>query len=414
MLKTRFYRTGRAALAILCATAGATVSTSVNAACDTQNSFRLDWDSQAAGSISKSTPIVYNVTNGAGASALVTLSFSGDTADIATLNFGGTVGAVETPYIGAINVGGLASSSEKTLTIGAIFDGYQSSIDSNVDVAVVTLAFGVAVRDVQFTVLDIDYFAGQFRDWLKITGTGPGGTFIPAISSPFGNDNAGNPGQTSPGVALIGPYTATAPNTGSSEIIGNGSSDSTQNYGNITARFAQPVTSVQLRYANGPEAYMSGAPGQQAISIHDISFCPMPDLVLQKTAAPLVTAAGDPARFEAPGSDVLYSLTVSNNGGSAVDANTIILDDLLPGQVSFYNGDIDDAGPLTTNYEFDAGSSGLTLGSGNLSFSNNGGGSYAYSPVSGYDAAVNAIRLRPQGSMAPNSSFTIRFRAQVN
>ena len=43
----------------------------------------------------------------------------------------------------------------------------------------------------------------------------------------------------------------------------------------------------------------------------------------------------------------------------------------------------------------------------------NGGGSYAYSPASGYDAAVNAIRLAPQGTMAPNSTFTIRFRAQV-
>ena len=413
MLGAAASRSSSAAALACCAMACALLPATAQASCNSQNSFKLDWDTQETGSISKSTPIVYTVTNGAGASTLVTLSFSGDTADIATLNFGGAVGTVQTPYIGAINVGGLASSTEKTLTIGAIFDGYQSSVDSNADVAVVNLAFGVAVRDIQFTVLDIDYFAGQFRDWLKITGTGPGGTFVPAISSPFGNDNVGNPGQTSPGVALIGPYTATVPTTSSSEIIGNGSSDSTQDYGNITARFAQPVTSVQLRYANGPEAYMSGEPGQQAIGIHDISFCPLPDLVLQKTAAPLVTTAGDPARFNSPGSDVLYSLTVSNNGGSAVDANSIILDDMLPGQVSFYNGDIDGAGPLTTAYEFDAGSSGLTLGVSNLSFSNNGGGSYAYSPASGYDAAVNAIRLAPQGTMAPNSTFTIRFRAQV-
>lgn len=397
----------------LCAVTSALMSTPAHASCDAQNSLKLDWDSQATGSISVSTPQVYTVSNAAGASISVTVSFAGDTANIATVNFGGTVGTVATPYIGVINVGGLASSNEKTLTVGAIFDTFQSNIDSNTDVAVVNLTFGVAVRDVQFTVLDIDDAASQFRDWIKITGAGPGGTFVPTISSPFGNNNGSSPGQTAPGVALIGPYTATSPNFGNSEIVGNGSSDSSQNYGNIAASFAQPVTSVQLRYANGPAAYVSGTPGQQAIGIHDISFCPMPVLALAKTSAPLVTNATDPARFNAPGSEVLYALTVSNTGGSAVDASTIVLDDVLPGQVAFYNGDIDGAGPLTTNYEFDAGASGLTLGASNLSYSNNGGSSYAYSPVSGYDTAVNAVRLRPQGAMAPNSTFTVRFRAQI-
>lgn len=406
-LRSRLAGAGLSAL--ICATA----PTYAYASCDAQNSFILDWDSQPTGSLSKSTPINYTVTNLAGASTLVTLSFGGDTANITTVDFGGTVGAVATPYVGTVNVGGLASSSEKTLSIGAIFDTFQSNIDSNVDVAVVNFTFGVPVRDVQFTVLDIDYTASQFRDWIKITGTGPGGTFVPAISSPFGNNNSSNPGQTSPGVALIGPYTASVPNFGSSEIVGNGTSSSVQNYGNITASFAQPVTSIQLRYANGPAAYMSGTPGQQAIGIHDISFCPMPNLSLTKTSAPYISTAGDPASFNAPGSDVLYSLTVSNTGGSPVDASTIILDDSLPGQVSFYNGDIDGAGPLTTNYEFVAGSSGLTLANGNLAFSNNGGSSYGYTPISGYDTAVNAIRLRPQGTMAANSSFTIRFRAQI-
>lgn len=413
MLGTGLGQGSSKAVVAFCATALALLPASAQASCDAQNSFKLDWDNQATGSISTNTPIVYPLTNTAGASTSVTLSFAGDTANIATVNFGGAIGTIATPYIGVINVGGLASSSEKTLTIGAIFDTLQSNIDSNTDVAAVNLAFGVAVRDIQFTVLDIDYAEAQFRDWIKITGSGPGGAFVPTIASPFGNNNGASPGQTAPGVALIGPYTATAPNFGNSEIVGNGSSDSSQNYGNITVSFAQPVTSVQLRYANGPAAYGSGTPGQQAIGIHDISFCPMPVLALAKTSAPLVTTATDPARFNAPGSDVLYALTVSNTGGSAVDASTIVLDDVLPGQVSFYNGDIDGAGPLTANYEFDAGSSGLTLGTSNLSYSNNGGSSYIYSPVSGYDTAVNALRLRPQGTMAPNSTFTIRFRAQI-
>ena len=401
------------AIRMLFALASCSVSGQALAACDAQNTFKLDWDTKATGAISKSVPINYIVTNAAGASTTVTLSFSGDTANIVTFNFGGTTGTVSTPYIGIANVGGLSSSTEKTLSVGTKFDTFQSNISSNIDVLAVNFAFGVAVRDIQFSILDIDYASPNIRDWLKITGTGPGGSFIPTISSPYGRNNVSNPGQTLPGVAVIGPYSASAPNAANSEIVGNGSSNSNQNFGNVTASFAQPVTSVQVRYANGPAAYVSGTPAKQAISIHDVSFCPMPNLALAKTAAPFVTTAGDPARFNSPGSDILYSLTVSNTGGSAVDTNTIILDDVLPGKVSFFNGDIDGAGPLTTNFEFVAGSSGLTLGTGNLSFSNNGGSSYGYSPISGYDTAVNAVRLSPQGIMAANSSFTIRFRAQI-
>lgn len=403
----------RARLAAICATAGCLAPVPVQASCDSQNSFKLDWDSQATGTISSSVPQVYAVTNGAGASTSVTLSFGGETSALAGFNFGSSAGFVTTPYIGVTNTGGLASSTEKTLGLAVGFGTLQSNIDSNVDVLVINFSFGVAVRDVQFTVLDLDSALLSSTDWIKVNGTGPSGSLVPAITSPFGNNNSTNPGQTAPGVAVIGPSTAVSPNTGSKEVYGNGDATNTQNYGNVTASFAQPVSSVQVRFGNGPYSSLLGLLATQSFSIHDVSFCPMPTLALAKTASPFVTTAGDPARFDAPGSDVLYALTVSNTGGSPVDGNSIILDDLLPGQMSFYNGDIDDAGPLTTNYEFVPGSSGLTLATGNLTYSNNGGSSYAYSPSSGYDAAVNAIRLKPQGTMAANSSFTIKFRAQV-
>lgn len=396
-----------------CAAAGALNPAPALASCDGTNAYKLDWDTQTTGTISSSVPQVYTVTNGAGSSTSVTLSFAGETSAFVGFNFGSAAGFVNTPYIGVTNTGGLASSTEKTLGLAVGFGTLQSNIDSNVDVLVVNFTFGVAVRDVQFTILDIGSGLLSYTDWIKINGTGPSGALVPTITSPFGNNNSTNPGQTAPGVAVIGPSTAVSPNTGNKEVYGNGSSTNTQNYGNVTASFAQPVTSVQVRFGNGPYSSLLGLLAQQAISIHDVSFCPMPALALAKTSSPFVTTAGDPARFNSPGSDVLYALTVSNTGGSPVDANSIVLDDLLPGQASFFNGDIDGAGPLTTNYEFVAGSSGLTLATGNLTYSNNGGSSYVYAPASGYDAAVNAIRLKPQGTMAANSSFTIKFRAQV-
>ena len=153
--------------------------------------------------------------------------------------------------------------------------------------------------------------------------------------------------------------------------------------------------------------------GQQAIGIQSISYCPMPVLSVTKASTPFSTTGTDPNRFNIPGADVLYTLTVSNSNSSPVDVGSMILSDPLPSAMTFYNGDIDDAGPLTTNFEFTPGSSGLTFTGVNLGYSNNGGSTYAYSPAAGYDAAVNAIRLNPQGTMAANSSFSIKFRTRI-
>jgi hypothetical protein len=76
-------------------------------------------------------------------------------------------------------------------------------------------------------------------------------------------------------------------------------------------------------------------------------------------------------------------------------------------------------GPLA----FAAGSSGLSYSftslsnaSDDLSFSNNNGASFTYTPVAnadGVDPNVTHIRINPKGSMAPGSSFTINLRAMV-
>lgn len=139
----------------------------------------------------------------------------------------------------------------------------------------------------------------------------------------------------------------------------------------------------------------------------------MPLLTVAKTSAPYVTALADPNRFNIPGADIAYSLTVTNSNSSPLDLNGTVLTDILPANVIFRNSDYDDAGPLTTNFEFLAGSSGLTMAAANLSYSNNSGATYAFAPSAGYDSNVNAVRINPQGTMAANSSFTIRFRTQI-
>jgi uncharacterized repeat protein (TIGR01451 family) len=379
------------------------------AACDAANRYTLDWDAQATGTISKAVTTNFAANNPLGASQTIGVSFGGDTADISTVT------GITTPYIGVVNTGGLPSATTKTLSIGTIFQTHATDIDSNTDVVSVTFSFAAPVRDVTFTVLDIDYTANQFSDWIKISGSFGSSTYVPAITGAYGNNNSAAPGlATTPSVTWIGPATAYGFALVSGQIFGDGASSATQDYGNVTASFAQPVTAVTLRYANGPGQITTGAVGQQMISIHDISFCPMPAVSVAKTSTPFVTAAGDPRRFALPDSDMIYALTVTNTGGSPIDAGGLQLIDLLPPQLRFYNGDIDDAGPLTGPYEFIAGTSGLSFGSANASYSNSGGASYGYTPVAGYDPAVNALRLVPVGSMAANSSFTIRFRARIN
>ena len=383
--------------------------------CTASEQFTLNWNTQTQGAQGTGTQN-YGAADGLGHSEVVTVSYNGDIGAFQPVAFGGAIGTITTPYIGVVNTGGVAAT-DSTLTLGTIFSAFQTNIDSATNSIGIRFTFSKPVREIRFTMLDIDYTANQFRDWIKVTGISPtAGTVTPLLSSPYGsNNNQTNPGQTAPATSVIGPYTSTVPNFSASESVGNtGNSTNIQDYGNITASFAQPVTQVDIRYANGPSAYMTGTPGQQAISIHKLFFCTMPQLAMAKTVTPWsnpITGTVNPKMI--PGGDVIYTLTVTNNGGSPVDLSTTVLTDPIASNLIFYNGDIDDAGPLTTNYDFSSATSGLSFSAASLTYSNNGGATYAYAPTAGYDSAVNALRFAPTGSMAANSSFTLKFRARI-
>ena len=81
----------------------------------------------------------------------------------------------------------------------------------------------------------------------------------------------------------------------------------------------------------------------------------MPAIAIAKTSAPYITTAGSPDRFNAPGSDVAYTLTVTNSGGSPVDLSSLVLTDILPANVTFYNGDYNAGSPGMGPFELTAG-----------------------------------------------------------
>lgn len=127
--------------------------------------------------------------------------------------------------------------------------------------------------------------------------------------------------------------------------------------------------------------------------------------------------------YAIPGSDVVYTITVENTGSGAVDNNTMFIADAMPPEAIFYNGDIDDGGPLTDSVVFTSTGSGLTFDPlTDLAFSNAAArptsfAACTYSPAAGYDPDVTYICLNPKGTFnggsLANSEFSIDFRAQI-
>lgn len=374
-----------------------------HAVCPAANQFNFDFSTPAAATLAYGSTFTYTATSTTLGNANFTAGFTQN--GVTSTTVGGEV----RPNLSASHNGG---GTTRALVVGGVLSARTANITTNTRVMVTTFTFPTPVRDVSILMHDVDFTNNQFRDWIDIVGTNGATTYIPALTTPFGQiNNTANLTNASSSLKL-GP-SATAPATTIQQAVGTGVSGNNSNTGNLSLSFIQPVTSVQIRYGNFPLQAGETVTGQQAFAISTVSWCPLPQLTFAKTSAPFITAAADPRRFNAPGSDVLYSLTLTNSNSSPVDLNQVIFTDPLPAQVSFFNGDIDDAGPLTTNFEFIAGASGLTFAAGNLTYSNNGGTSYVYTPAAGVDPLVNAIRLNPQGVMAANSSFTLRFRARI-
>lgn len=374
------------------------------ASCSSADQYNFSFATQAAATLNYANNYTYTATSAALGNQNFTVSWT-------TNGLSSTVaGGEQMPAITGLVTDGTVA---RNLVVGGIFSGRTASVSASSRVVVTRFTFPVPIRDFSVQVNDVDYASNQFRDWLQINGIKGATSYDPSLATPFGTTNgASGPHSNASSSQLVGatstPLSLTVRQSGGTSSSGNNATT-----GTITASFAQPVTQVEIRYGNYPYTSRESSTGQQAIGIQSISYCPMPSLTVTKASAPFSTDSADPNRFSVPGADVIYTLTVSNSNSSPVDPGTMVLTDPLPLAVSFYNGDIDDAGPLATNFEFVAGSSGLTFAAADLAYSNNGGASYAYAPTAGYDAAVNAIRLSPQGTMAANSSFSVKFRTRI-
>ncbi len=376
------------------------------AACPAANLYSFSFATATAATLNYANTYSYTATNGLGQTQTFTVSFAinGTSSTV--------VGGFQMPNISTmINDGGTTNNN---LSIGATFTSRTASITSGTRAIRTILTFGAPIRDLSLQVNDIDFTNNQYRDWLYVQGANGASTYVPSIVTPWSTNNGSGAKTNASSSLALG--TATTPfNQTSSEAIGTGTSGNNSNTGTLTASFVQPVTSATLTYGNYPLQAGETVTGQQAYGIQTVTFCALPTLTVAKTSAPYSDPQNGTTNPKLiPGGDLIYTLTVTNSNASNLDGVDLpALADVLPSTVTFYNGDIDDAGPLTTNFEFVPGTSGLSLAAGNITYSNNGGTSYAYTPAAGYDTAVNALRFAPTGTFVANSSFSIRFRTRI-
>jgi hypothetical protein len=373
--------------------------------CPANNRYSFNFPDFAAQQLDYAASYTTTVSNPRGQSLTMGLSFS-------TFNLSSNqVGGLTMPQISTfINDGGTTNNN---LIIGGVFPGRTTDVSANSRTVVTRFTFTIPIRDFSVQVNDVDFLTDQFRDWIQINGINGASNYDPAVTTPHGNSNASTGVHSATNSTLLLGATSTPLSLTVRQAGGTASNPNNANGGTLTAVFAAPVTTVEVRYGNFPLSSGETATGQQAIGIQTVSFCPMPQLTVTKSSSPQATGAADPNRFNIPDADVVYAVTVSNSDASSIELNALVLTDILPPAITFRNSDYDDGGPIITNFEFVPGSTGLTMASSDIAFSNNGGSSYGYTPAAGYDPAIAAIRLNPKGVMAANSSFTVRFRAKI-
>lgn len=211
------------------------------------------------------------------------------------------------------------------------------------------------------------------------------------------------------------------------DVTDNGPGDNNAAAGTIGLSFIVPTaatmtqTFARFRWSTTPGLTASSIASNGEVEDYAINILGAPLLSVSKSSTSFATTGTD--KFFVPSSEVIYSITTTNMGTTATDANSVFLVDTLPSAIEFYNGDIDGGGPETGAVTFAQTSSTLTFStSTDVRFSNSAQApmsfsACSYSPVPGYDSAVRHICLNPKGTMAsggmPVSSFVIKFRARI-
>jgi uncharacterized repeat protein (TIGR01451 family) len=235
---------------------------------------------------------------------------------IGTMNF--NIGISGGAFLTNATYGGQSPTRQNVVTGG--FSPAQFSIFQLVDMTsqsgtvATTMTLPTAVPGAQFRLFDIDYAAGQFADRVTVTGSFNGSPVTPVLTNGVSNYVIGN------------------------SAYGDGTSADASANGNVVVTFSAPVDTIVISYGNHSLAPTD--PGQQAIAIHDVSFCrPTTNLTIAKTSSVVsdpTNGTTDPKAI--PGATMRYCILVTNNGTAT--ATAINVADALPGTATFVPGSL--------------------------------------------------------------------------
>jgi len=249
-----------------------------------------------------------------------------------------------------------------------------------------------------------------------ITSTGSGGSVTPGVG--VGILSSGNVNWSSGSPGFVVQLNGTTAGTGYDQLNVTG----TVNLGSATLSgtlgFSPPNgTSFTIINNDGSDAVIgtfAGLPEGSTVVLSgqslQISYVGGTgnDVVLT-VAAPNLTVnnAVAPSASPPPGTDLTYTVTVTNNGTG--NATSVVVVDTLAPTVQFKVGSVVNSLPAGVSVVVD--------------YSNDGGATWTYIPASGactapanYDRCVNRVRWslqNPLSSSAPNNTGTLQFVAQI-
>ncbi len=282
--------------------------------------------------------------------------------------------------------------------------GFDNGAQDPDDKVTLNVAISEPVTNLQFTLTDVDQSSwDEFIEIFYDAGSG----LVNAKTGTFDSFNAA-------------PTVARDNETFGDGWEGTGANTNTNTNGNLIMNFGTlQIVAIRIVYFSGNDS--GGNPGAQQLGLSDITFTKiMPLLSLLKSVS-MVGTSGN-ARFAAPGNDAYYTLTVTNSGDGRSDAGSLFIADPIPGEVEFFNGDIDGAGPATGAVLFTQTGAGLTFAlATDVGYSNSAAApaSFAactYTPSAGYDPNVRYLCLNPKGQMlagTPDPTFSAQFRVRI-
>jgi len=236
---------------------------------------------------------------------------------------------------------------------------------------ITTITLPSPMAGAQFKLFDVDFGADQFADRVQVVGRRNGVDVIPQLTNGRANYVIAN------------------------TAYGDAVSENNSANGNVTVTFNGSIDAIIIRYGNHSAAPVD--PGQQAIAIHDITFCnpAYADIDVTKVSQVLsdpVSGTTNPKAI--PGAIMRYCITIGNAGNLA--ATNIVATDNLPAEVAYVAGSI---------------LSGTTCANAATAEDDNATGTDE-APIGGSHSG-STITLGAT-TIAAGAGFAVTFRAQVN